>query len=124
MHDRITANLPARSIEEMAAFYERLRFDTAYQGAGWLCMRRGDLELEFFPHPELDTASSWHNACAWVADLDGLHRTWSGNGLPTDGVPRLTEPHDLPSGLRMFALVDPNGSLPRCLRLGPLRRAA
>jgi hypothetical protein len=118
MRDRITANLPARGLDETAAFYEGLGFGVEYKGADWMTMRRGGLELEFFPHPSLGPSSSWHSACIWVADLDGLHRTWREAGLPPDGVPRMTEPQDLPSGLRMFTLVDPNGSLLRCLRLG------
>lgn len=116
MRDRITANLPARSLEETAAFYERLGFAVDYRGPDWMTMRRGGLELEFFPHPGLDPAASWHSACVWVADLDGLHRAWRAAALPAQGIPRLTEPQALPTGHRMFALVDPNGSLLRCLQ--------
>ena len=81
-----------------------------------MIMSRGDLELEFFPHPDISPSSSWFSACVRVADLDGLHRAWSVAGLPTQGIPRMTEPRDEPFGLRMFALVDPNGSLIRCLQ--------
>jgi catechol 2,3-dioxygenase-like lactoylglutathione lyase family enzyme len=118
VRDRITANLPARSLDETAAFYAALGFDVGYKGEDWMTMSRGDLELEFFPHPDLDPSSSWHSACVRIADLDGLHRAWSEAGLPAAGVPRMTRPEDQPSGLRMFALVDPNGSLLRCFRLG------
>lgn len=117
MRDRITANLPARNLDETTTFYAALGFQVGYKGEDWMIMRRGDLELEFFPHPGLDPSSSWHSACVRVADLDGLRRAWSEAGLPAHGVPRLAQPEDQPSGLRMFALVDPDGSLLRCFRL-------
>ncbi len=124
MRDRITANLPARSLDETASFYAALGFCARYKDPAWMIMSRGDLELEFFAHPELDPSSSWFSACVRVADLDGLHRAWTAAGLPTRGIPRITEPMEEPSGLRMFALVDPNGSLLRCLGPDEARRPA
>lgn len=115
MRDRITANLPARDLGQTARFYELLGFTVVFRDDGWLIMIRGDLELEFFAHPDLDPRTSWFSACIRVQDLDGLHRDWANAGLPGSGVPRLTEPLAMPFGLRMFALVDLNGSLLRCL---------
>lgn len=115
MGDRITANLPARSFDETALFYGTLGFEVAFRDQGWMILRRGDLEIEFFPHPELDPAASWFSACVRVADVDRLFAEWSGAGLPTRGIPRMTEPADEAHGLRIFALVDPNGSLLRCI---------
>lgn len=117
MRDRITANLPARSLDETAVFYEGLGFELEYKDAGWMTMKRGSLELEFVLHPDVYPLASWHSACVWVADIDGLYRAWRAAGLPADGVPRMTEVQDMPSGLQMFTLVDPNGSLLRCFRL-------
>jgi hypothetical protein len=115
MRERITANLPARSFDETAAFYGTLGFAVAFRDEGWMILRRGDLEIEFFPHPELDPSTSWFSACVRVVDADRLHAAWRDARLPTHGIPRMTEPVDEPCGLRMFALVDPNGSLLRCI---------
>ena len=119
MRDRVTANLPARSFDETERFYAALGFERAFRDAGWMILARGPLEIEFFAHPEIDPAESWFSACVRVADVDALHGAWAGAGLPAEGVPRLTGPRDESSGFRMFALIDPNGSLLRCL--SPLR---
>jgi catechol 2,3-dioxygenase-like lactoylglutathione lyase family enzyme len=113
--ERVTANLPARSFDETVAFYETLGFGVGFRDKGWLILRRGELEIEFFPHPNLDPRTSWFSACVRVSDVDRLNAAWSRAGLPASGIPRLTEPLDDPHGFRIFALVDPNGSLLRCL---------
>ena len=115
MPDRINANLPARSFDETERFWTGLGFERTFRDAGWMILARGSLEIEFFPHPTLDPDDSWFSASVRVADVDALHRAWSAAGVPREGVPRITDPHDEPSGLRMFALLDPNGSLIRCL---------
>ena len=115
MTDVITANLPARNFDETARFYERLGFQIGFQDEGWMILSRGSLEIEFFPHPELEPHTSWFSACVRVADVDRLYRDWSSAGLPDHGIPRMTAPLDEPWGFRMFALVDPNGSLLRCM---------
>lgn len=115
MTDRITANLPARDFSETAAFCERLGFVVEFRDAGWMILSRGPLEIEFFPHPDLNPADSWFSACVRVADVDTLHRDWASAALPQHGIPRLTPPRDETFGFRMCALVDPNGSLLRCL---------
>lgn len=117
----MTANLPARDFGETAAFYGALGFELGFRDETWMTMSRGDLEVEFFPHPSLDPLQSWFSACVRVSDLDRLHRDWSVAGLPDQGIPRMTEPKDEPFGFRMFALVDPNGSLLRCLAPRPGR---
>jgi catechol 2,3-dioxygenase-like lactoylglutathione lyase family enzyme len=115
MTDVITANLPARNFDETARFYERLGFQIGFQDEDWMILSRGSLEIEFFPHPELEPHTSWFSACVRVADVDRLYRDWSSAGLPDHGIPRMTAPLDEPWGFRMFALVDPNGSLLRCM---------
>jgi hypothetical protein len=47
--------------------------------------------------------------------VNQLFAEWSQLGLPADGIPRITAPADQAGGLRMFALVDLDGSLLRCL---------
>lgn len=119
MTGRITANLPSRSFDDTERFYAALGFERAFRDEDWMILARGPLEIEFFPHPELDPATSWFGACVRVDDVDALHGAWGRAGVPADGVPRLTAPRDEPFGFRMFALIDPDGSLLRCL--SPLR---
>jgi len=115
MSDRITANLPARSFDDTERFYRALGFDTRFRDEGWMILGRGSLELEFFPHPELVAAQSWFSACVRVADVDALFDDWAAIGLPQEGIPRLGMPADEPFGFRMGVVIDPNGSLLRCL---------
>lgn len=115
MPDRITANLPSRDFNATVDFYAALGFSVVFKDRGWMILRRGPLELEFFPHPDLDPAESWFSACVRVADIDALYREWSAVGLPTQGAPRITPLKDEPFGMRMFALIDRDGSLLRCM---------
>lgn len=117
MADRITANLPSHDFGATEAFYHRLGFRTGFRDEGWMILRRGALELEFFPHPEVDKWSSWFSACIRVDDIQGLLDEWQGLGLPSDRtqIPRLTGIFKLPGAPRMFALVDEDGSLLRVL---------
>ena len=115
MSDVITANLPAIDFGETASFYERLGFLVDFRDEGWMILSRGPLEIEFFPHPGLEPADSWFSAAVRVADVDSLHGAWSRVDLPGNGIPRLTAPQDEDWGFRMFTLVDPNGSLLRCM---------
>ncbi len=115
MRERITANLPARSLDATQAFFGRLGFETEFRDDSWLILRRGPLELEVFPHTDLDPATSAASACVRVADVDRLHEDWSRAGLPAEGIPRMTVPRDEGFGFRMFAIVDPDGNLLRCL---------
>ena len=115
--DRITANLPARSTDNTAAFYERLGFTVGFKDDGWLIVNRGALELEFFAHPDLEPRTSNFSACLRVDDLDALYNAFKEAGLPEDcwSIPRLTAPEVEPHGMRIFALVDLDGSLLRCI---------
>jgi catechol 2,3-dioxygenase-like lactoylglutathione lyase family enzyme len=115
MTDRITANLPARDFAATIAFYARLGFAVDYHDPGWLIMSRGTLELEFFPWPDLDPASSSFSACVRVADLPGLYRAWDAAGLPSTGIPRMEPIRAIMPDLHMFALIDEDGSLLRVL---------
>ncbi len=121
MADRITANLPSRDFAATAAFYAALGFTETFRDDGWMILRRGPLELEFFPHPELVPGESWFSACIRVDDVDALHADWLKAGLPGDrrAIPRLTG-FFKPAGAapRMFALVDADGSLLRCMGNG------
>ena len=115
MTDRITANLPSKDLDETERFYAHLGFATSFRDDAWMVMVRGPLEVEFFPHRELDPQTSWFSACVRVADVDALYSQWSAVGLPKGGIPRLTPPNDEPGGMRQACLVDCNGSLLRIL---------
>lgn len=118
MAGRTTPNLPSRSFDATEAFYARLGFVRAYRDDGWMILKRGSLVAEFFPHPDLDPRQSWFSACIRVSDLDALYADFQGAGLPTDprAIPRLMPPEHRPPVPRMFALIDEDGSLWRCLQ--------
>ena len=115
MTNRITANLPAIDFGVTAEFYQKLGFTVDFRDQGWMIMTRDALELEFFPYPDLKPWESSFSACVRIADVDALHKAWSESELPEQGVPRLTPPKNEAWGFRMFALIDPNGSLLRCI---------
>ena len=120
MTDRVTANLPSRDLDATAAFYGALGFSVGFKDDGWMILARGPLVIEVFPMPKLDPKASWFSACIRVDDLDRLYTDFQAAGLPTGDhfIPRLTPPQTEPSGLRMFALVDIDGSLIRCIDNG------
>ncbi len=117
MADRITANLPSRDFAATEAFYHRLGFRTDFRDDGWMILRRGALELEFFTHPGVDKWSSWFSACIRVDEVEALLAKWQQVGLSDDrtAIPRLTGIFKLQGAPRMFALVDEDGSLLRVL---------
>ena len=115
---KITANLPSRDFDKTEAFYHALGFQTVYRGDAWMIIQRSGMMVEFFPHPELNTQTSWFSASMRLADIDAMHREWAALGLPSDQneTPRLTEPFSLGGDApRMFALIDPDGSLWRVM---------
>lgn len=115
--NRITANLPSSDFERTISFYGDLGFAVGFQDEGWLILKRGALELEFFPHPDVDKWSSWFSACIRLDDIDTMLAEWETLDIPRDNtsIPRLTGAFKLPNAPRMFALVDPDGSLLRVL---------
>lgn len=115
--DRITANLPSRDFDVTEAFYGLLGFERIYRDDGWMILQRGALEVEFFSHPDLKPAESWFSACIRVDDFDGLLDTWKTLDLPDDpmGRPRTFERVPAPGDMRIFALIDCDGTLLRCI---------
>jgi catechol 2,3-dioxygenase-like lactoylglutathione lyase family enzyme len=113
--DRATANLPSRDLDRSEAFYRALGFETGFKDDGWMIMRRGAVEIEFFPHAELDPRTSCFSACFRVDDLDALYAAFSAAALPKESIPRIDEPETKPWGMRMFHVVDLDGSLLRCI---------
>ncbi|MFN3464772.1 MAG: bleomycin resistance protein [Terricaulis sp.] len=117
MTDHATANLPSRDLDKTAAFYQALGFSIGFKDDGWMILSRGDPRLEFFPHAGLDPRTSCFSACLRVDDLDALHAAFSASDVPHDcwSMPRIDKPQMTPFGLRMFHLVDLDGSLLRCI---------
>jgi len=117
MGDRVTANLPSRDLDKTEPFYQALGFSTRFRDDGWMILARGALELKFFPHAELDPRTSCFSACLRVDDLDPLYADFSKSGVPNDcwSIPRMDQPELMPFGMRMFHLVDLDGSLLRCI---------
>lgn len=115
MPDRATPNLPSRDLEETARFYARLGFAQAFRDDGWMVLVRGALTLEFFPWPDLAPAANPCSCCLRLDDVDAFARVCRDAGVPeaTTGFPRLHPPRREPSGLRIGALLDPEGSLLR-----------
>lgn len=117
MTDRVTANLPSRDLDKTEEFYQALGFVSRFKDDGWMIMQRGPLEIEFFPHGELDPRTSSFSACLRVDDLDALYAAFGNANLAKDcwSTPRIDEPELKPWGMRMFHVVDLDGSLLRCI---------
>jgi hypothetical protein len=115
MTDRITANLPSRDFDATAAFYAALGFSVSFKDRAWMIIRRGSLELEFFPYPDLDPRTSSFMACVRVDDLDALYAEFQKAAWPASSIARMDAPRTEPFGLRFFGLVDLDGSLLRCI---------
>jgi hypothetical protein len=118
MTDRATPNLPARDFASTSAFYGQLGFIEGYRDDGWMIMRRGGVDLEFFPFPDLDPSTSSFSCCLRLDDVDDFYEVCRAAGLPdtTRGWPRIHPPRRESSGLRIGALVDPDGTLLRLVQ--------
>lgn len=118
MADIATPNLPSRSFEATARFYEALGFGEAYRDAGWLILTRGTLQLEFFPFRTLNPAESSFSCCLRLDDADAFFRLCLEAGIPeqTRGFPRVHAPKLEDSGLRIGALLSQDGSLLRLIQ--------
>jgi catechol 2,3-dioxygenase-like lactoylglutathione lyase family enzyme len=121
MADHATPNLPSRDFAATVTFYSALGFSTLFRDQGWLILTRGDLTLEFFPHAELDPATSSFGSCLRLDDLDGFYAECVRAGIreSVTGFPRLQPPRLEGSGLRIGALLDPDGSLLRLIQNPP-----
>lgn len=118
MTDHATPNLPSRDFEVTSRFYTQLGFEQGWRDAHWMILKRGGLTLEFFPHPDLDPATSSFSCCLRLDDLDGFYAVCVSTGLPEQcwGMPRLHAPKIEDSGMRIGALIDPDGTLVRLIQ--------
>jgi catechol 2,3-dioxygenase-like lactoylglutathione lyase family enzyme len=112
MNDRAVPNLPSRDFDTTIAFYGGLGFEPAYRDAGWLILRRGELQLEFFPFAALVPEESSFMCSIRVDDLDGLYRQIRDSGVTEafTGRPRLHPVRVQSWGQRAGFLIDPDGT--------------
>ncbi|MDN5795846.1 MAG: hypothetical protein L0H79_08865 [Intrasporangium sp.] len=118
MTDHATPNLPARDFVVTSAFYATLGFTEDYRDSDWMILTRDGLNLEFFPYPDLDPATSSFGCCLRLDDVDDFYAACRDAGLPvtTKGWPRIHPPRREKSGLRIGALIDPDGTLLRLVQ--------
>ena len=118
MADHATPNLPSRDFEASARFYAALGFVETWRDAGWMILERGPIMLEFFLHPGIDPSASWFSCCLRLDDLDAFYTACKMAGLPelSAGQPRLHPPKVEPSGKRIGALIDIDGTLLRLIQ--------
>lgn len=110
--DRALPNLPSRDFDATVEFYRAFGFVVGFRDGGWLILRRGGLQLEFFLAPEIDPYSSGYMASIRVDDLDGLYAAIRATGLEekSTGIPRLVPVAIQEWGLRAGFLVDLDGT--------------
>lgn len=118
MTDTATPNLPSRDFDATFRFYRALGFEQAWRDAGWMILRKDGMVLEFFPHPQLDPATSWFSCCFRLGDVDAFFQNLVDAGIPEapTGWPRLHRPVPQAWGGRMGALIDLDGSLIRLVQ--------
>lgn len=117
MANTATPNLPSRDFAATSAFYARLGFAQTYRDEGWMILTRDEVMLEFFPFPDLVPTESSFGCCLRLDDVDAFYRACLDAGLPESarGFPRLHPPRLEESGLRIGALLDPEGTLLRLI---------
>jgi catechol 2,3-dioxygenase-like lactoylglutathione lyase family enzyme len=110
--DKSIPVLPSRSLPRTIKFYERLGFTgTLLASDTYAILTRGELELHFFPHPELKPQECYAGCYMRVSEVDALHSAFKPAGLPGAGIPRMERVEDKPWRMREFALIDEDGNL-------------
>lgn len=119
--DHATPNLPSRDFAVTSRFFAALGFTETWRDPGWMILRSGDIQLEFFPHPALDPATSAFGACLRLDDLDAFYAVCRASGVPerNTGWPRLHRPRLEPWGGRVAALIDPDCTVFRLIQNQP-----
>lgn len=118
MVDHATPNLPSRDFLKTERWYSKLGFAATFRSGHWLILQRGNVQLEFFPWPDLDPAQNNHSCCLRLDDLDGMVTLCVEAGVPEarEGIPRMVPPQRDISGLTIAYLLDPDGSLLRLVQ--------
>jgi hypothetical protein len=83
-----------------------------------MILTRGELTLEFFPHPDLDPSTNDFSCCLRLDDLDTFYEICKSTGLAETcwGQPRLHAPRVEDWGGWVGALIDPDGTLLRLIQ--------
>jgi len=117
MTNQATPNLPSRDFAKTSAFYRPLGFQESYRDDRWMILKRGKVQLEFFPFPDLDPAQSSFMCCLRLDDADAFHDACRDAGVPqsSTGWPRLHPLRLEYWGGRVGALIDPDGTLLRII---------
>lgn len=110
--DSASPALPSRDLIATRAFYGGFGFVEHFRDEGWMILRRGTVQLEFFAHPENDPLTSAFQCTIRVADLDELWDAVVAAGVPrtATGYPRRQEPRMQDWGLRAGYVVDVDGT--------------
>ncbi|MBC7310762.1 MAG: hypothetical protein GXY39_00440 [Actinomycetales bacterium] len=118
MANLATPNMPSSNLNATAAFYASLGFEVAYRDENWMILTGHGMTLEFFLAPGVDPATSAYGACLRLDDVDAFYAVIQAAGIEeTDhGAPRSHSPRLEPSGLRIGALIDPDGNLLRLIQ--------
>jgi hypothetical protein len=118
MSDHATPNLPSREFATTAKFYSALGFAEGWRDESWMILKRGEITMEFFPHPGLVPEASWFSCCFRLDDLDSFYAVCRATGLreASSGQPRLHPPKIEDWGGRVGALIDPDGTLIRLIQ--------
>lgn len=121
MTDRAVPNLPSRDLAATAGFYGRFGFGELYRDDGWLVLRRGELQLEFFRKDGFDPRGHDFGCCLRVTDLQGLYDAVVAAGVPQQrhGLPSVRPIATQPWGQQMSTLLDPDGNLVRMIADDP-----
>lgn len=119
MPDIATPNLPSRDFEVTSCFYRELGFEEAWRDEGWMILKRGELLLEFFHHPELDPATTAFGSCLRMGDIKPLYDAALVAGVPEapTGWPRLHRPRGEDWGGVVGAIIDPDCNLLRLIEV-------
>ena len=108
--------LPSQDLDATIAFYGPLGFSVAARHDlpdPYLILRRGGVELHFFPVSGLDPSASIAGAYVHLQHVDPLYEEFARVVHWSPPQPRLHPPADKPWGMREFAMIDPDGSLLR-----------
>ena len=104
--------LPSRSLLRTINFYGKLGFSGRLLALDtYAILIRGDLELHFFPHPELKPEECYAGCYMRVPEVDALHSAFTPAGIPASGIPRMERVENKPWNMREFALIDEDGNL-------------
>jgi catechol 2,3-dioxygenase-like lactoylglutathione lyase family enzyme len=110
--DKSIPVLPSRSLPRTIKFYEKLGFAGALLASDtYAIVTRGDLEIHFFPHPDLKPEECYAGGYMRVTEVDELHSAFAPAALPSTGIPRLERVENKPWKMREFALIDEDGNL-------------